>query len=441
MFPRCKPSYIHSSKLPPALRLSNKRLVLRRWVKDDFGSQCYAMAMPNGWRDLINDQDLKITRASSVADAHVLRRKGHLKEQDKFIQFMIDLHHTHSPEEVMEKMERWIREHREDPRRSKLKQMVQTVGDFYTGLKLTDALAEYDSFSHISQRRYVPPNFAEIRHILNIAQVRASAESIQLVTFDADGTLYEDGHHFEQNNKMIHLITNLLQHNTNVAIVTAAGYPGEPERFEQRLAGLLQAFKDTNLPPELCDRFYVMGGECNYLLRLTPSYRLEFVEEQWRLPSMLLWDERTVEKLLDDAQALLLATAVRLRLPVKVIRKERAVGIVPQGITIYEVLEELTLTVQAQLQSDIPFCAFNGGNDVFVDVGNKSLGLEALMTYLQCDPVATLHVGDRFTDSGNDSAARTKCCILWVANPDETAFFIKMLYEDIRARKQLANTG
>jgi DNA-binding LacI/PurR family transcriptional regulator len=91
-----------------------------------------------------------------------------------------------------------------------------------------------------------------------VSQVRASAESIQLVTFDADGTLYEDGHHFEQNNKMIHLITNLLQHHTNVAIVTAAGYPGEPERFEQRLAGLLQAFKDTNLPPELCDRFYVM---------------------------------------------------------------------------------------------------------------------------------------------------------------------------------------
>jgi hypothetical protein len=45
--------------------------------------------------------------------------------------------------------------------------------------------------------------------------------------------------------------------------------------------------------------------------------------------------------------------------------------------------------MQAQLQSDIPFCAFNGGNDVFVDVGNKSLGLEALMTYLQCDPVGT----------------------------------------------------
>lgn len=30
----------------------------------------------------------------------------------------------------------------------------------------------------------------------------------------------------------------------------------------------------------------------------------------------------------------------------------------------------------------LPFCAFNGGADVFVDVGNKSLGLEALMAYL-----------------------------------------------------------
>eukprot|EP00240_Pyramimonas_obovata_P004590 CAMPEP_0118940852 /NCGR_PEP_ID=MMETSP1169-20130426/32495_1 /TAXON_ID=36882 /ORGANISM="Pyramimonas obovata, Strain CCMP722" /LENGTH=398 /DNA_ID=CAMNT_0006885469 /DNA_START=467 /DNA_END=1663 /DNA_ORIENTATION=+ len=393
--------------------------------------------MPNGWRDLINEQDLKITRASSVADAHVLRRKGHLKEQDRFIQFMIDLHKTHTPTEVMEKMERWIREHRHDPRRSKLKQMVPTVGEFYTSLGLTDALVEYDTFSHISQRRYVPPNFAEIRHILNISQVRASAENIQLLTFDADGTLYEDGHHFEQNNKMIKLINSLLRCNTHVAIVTAAGYPGEPERFEQRLAGLLQAFKETQLPPELCDRFFVMGGECNYLLRLTPTYRLEFVEEhKWRLPSMLLWGEEDVTNLLDDAEAILTSNATRLRLPVKVIRKERAVGIVPEQSTIYEVLEELTLTVQAQLESSIPFCAFNGGNDVFVDVGNKSLGLEALMTYLKCDPRSTLHVGDRFTDSGNDSAARTKCCILWVANPDETAFFIQMLLEDIRIRRQ-----
>ena len=54
-------------------------------------------------------------------------------------------------------------------------------------------------------------------------------------------------------------------------------------------------------------------------MRLTPEYRLEFVEEhKWRLPSMLLWDEEQVTTLLDDAEAILTSNAARLRLPVKV---------------------------------------------------------------------------------------------------------------------------
>merc|ERR550537_2168168 len=109
---------------------------------------------------------------------------------------------------------------------------------------------------------------------------------------------------------------------------------------------------------------------------------------------MALWTEEGIAELLDDAQALLESGARRLRVPYQVIRKERAVGIVPTRPTIYEVLEELTFTVQKQLEAKIPFCAFNGGNDVFVDVGNKSLGLEALMQYLGCEPRGTLHVGD-----------------------------------------------
>lgn len=53
---------------------------------------------------------------------------------------------------------------------------------------------------------------------------------------------------------------------------------------------------------------------------------------------------------------------------------------VPQTATVYEVLEEIVITVQAQLvDAPLPFCAFNGGSDVFVDVGTKSLGLESLM--------------------------------------------------------------
>ena len=62
-------------------------------------------------------------------------------------------------------------------------------------------------------------------------------------------------------------------------------------------------------------------------------------------------------------------------------------GLIPGAPTIYEVLEELAITVQQQLvDAPLPFCAFNGGGDVFVDVGNKSLGLEALMQYLKCKP-------------------------------------------------------
>ena len=38
----------------------------------------------------------------------------------------------------------------------------------------------------------------------------------------------------------------------------------------------------------------------------------------------------------------------------------------------------------------------------------------------------TLHVGDRFTLSGNDTATRDVCSVLWVANPEETGFFIKV---------------
>jgi hypothetical protein len=53
---------------------------------------------------------------------------------------------------------------------------------------------------------------------------------------------------------------------------------------------------------------------------------------------------------------------------------------------IAQVLEELAISVQQNLISKLPFCAFNGGNDVFVDVGNKSIGLDALMRHLDCYP-------------------------------------------------------
>lgn len=124
--------------------------------------------------ELLNNPEQNETvfghRARSATDANVLRRKGHLKEQDFLIDYMRRMHETHTCEEVMLKMEKWIAEHRKDPSRSRLKRLVPQLGNFFTTLKLVDAFLEYDSVFAISRRRYIPPNFAELRHIVNISQ-------------------------------------------------------------------------------------------------------------------------------------------------------------------------------------------------------------------------------------------------------------------------------
>ena len=53
---------------------------------------------------------------------------------------------------------------------------------------------------------------------------------------------------------MIEHIVALLRSRVHVAIVTAAGYPGHAERFEQRVEGLLAAFRNLRLPAEVTDR-------------------------------------------------------------------------------------------------------------------------------------------------------------------------------------------
>jgi IMP and pyridine-specific 5'-nucleotidase len=67
-----------------------------------------------------------------------------------------------------------MQEHRLEPKTSRLRRLVPTIGRFFTELPLLSAFQEYDAHFFISRRRYVRPNFAEIRHILNIAQVRSS---------------------------------------------------------------------------------------------------------------------------------------------------------------------------------------------------------------------------------------------------------------------------
>lgn len=91
---------------------------------------------PAYWELLSSPEVEVLSRAKSASDASVLRRKGHLKEQDLFIDFIRRMHETHTCEEVMSKVERWITEHRQDPRRSRLRRMVPTIGNFFTPLKL-----------------------------------------------------------------------------------------------------------------------------------------------------------------------------------------------------------------------------------------------------------------------------------------------------------------
>ena len=106
---------------------------------EDEDDTAEAAAAADYWSDLLNtpEPDMLGARARSASDAGVLRRKGHLKEQDALIDFMRSMHATHSAAEVMAKLDRWVGEHRADPARSRLRRLIPGIGAFFTPLDLT----------------------------------------------------------------------------------------------------------------------------------------------------------------------------------------------------------------------------------------------------------------------------------------------------------------
>lgn len=113
-----------------------------------------------------------------------------------------------------------------------------------------------------------------------------------------------------------------------------------------------------------------------------------------------------------------------------------------QGKLSREQLEETVLVVQRILEmSDagkrIPFCAFNGGNDVFVDIGDKSWGVMACQSYFGgIEGSRSLHVGDQFLSAGaNDFKARLASTTAWIANPAETVNLLDEILEMGEASK------
>ncbi|RAH43542.1 IMP 5'-nucleotidase ISN1 [Aspergillus brunneoviolaceus CBS 621.78] len=368
------------------------------------------------------------------------------EHSENLIAVAADTHQRYA--EIFRDVEKLIRDHithqaQEAPGKSKLKLLVPTVGSFFTPLFLEDAFNYQDRQRFISRRRFVAPSFNDVRLILNSAQLFGLARTtgVDLVTFDGDVTLYDDGACLTDDNPVIARITRLLRAGRKVGIVTAAGYT-EAAKYYERLRGLLDAMHAS---PSLTDAqragLVVMGGESNFLFRYDHQspHRLVYVpRSEWVLEDMRAWQDADITELLDIAESSLRACATNLSLPVAVLRKDRAVGVYPldRSRITREQLEETVLVVQNTVErspvgSRLPFCAFNGGNDVFVDIGDKSWGVRACQKYFGgIEPARTLHVGDQFLSAGaNDFKARLASTTAWIASPAETVQLLDELDE------------
>eukprot|EP00934_Nitzschia_sp_Nitz4_P009053 Nitzschia sp. Nitz4//scaffold171_size48012//41509//43076//NITZ4_007133-RA/size48012-augustus-gene-0.29-mRNA-1//-1//CDS//3329538725//9043//frame0 len=363
---------------------------------------------------------------------------------------------------------------------SRLKLLVPTVGTFHTHLPLRKAFQMYNEKHFLTRRKHIQISFNEIRHILNLAQVLAmrtplegedllghmklSTTSLEectdenadappevfngpkMITFDGDQTLYSDGATFDSNPTLAHYLFLLLRRGVSIAVVTAAGYEYNVEKYEYRLSGLLAFFKAKGLTPEECERFYLFGGECNYLMHLGSDYRLHAVREHgrggWLTATKFIrdspanWNEDELTALLDAAEQAVQESVKDQNIRGRVIRKKRSVGLVPTSSSSIprEVLDETVLRCQAKLSAmnngtgqSLPFCAFNGGSDVWVDCGNKRVAVQILTSFLGVDAHHTLHIGDQFLNTGNDYAARAVCPCIWITSPDETTYILKTI--------------
>ena len=206
--------------------------------------------------------------------------------------------------------------------------LVPSVGVFFTPLNLHDAFLYQDSKRSISWRRFVAPSFNDIRLILNTAQVMSLVANgpLELVTFDGDVTLYDDGGSLDADSPVLPRLLDLLQRGTKIGIVTAAGYT-EAHRYYERLRGLLDGVHASAvLTPAQKQSLVVMGGESSYLFQYSADSadRLKLVpREEWLLDEMKMWQEADIVSLLDLAELALKDSLKNMRMDGIVLRKER----------------------------------------------------------------------------------------------------------------------
>ncbi len=224
---------------------------------------------------------------------------------------------------------------------------------------------------------------------------------MELVTFDGDVTLYDDGACLTPENPVIPYLLRLLRKGIYVGIVTAAGYT-DPGLYYNRLYGLLEAVSSaSDLSSQQKSNLVVLGGECNFFFRYNPDADakplLKSVQRNdWALDEMKRWTEKDIKELLDVAQKSLHECVQNMQLQAVVVRKERAVGIAPKETCRLEreQLEETVLVVQRALEISevgkrIPFCAFNGGFLSFLLFANPCLVPQHLYD-VPCDDMVTV---------------------------------------------------
>lgn len=327
---------------------------------------------------------------------------------------------------------------------------MPTIGTFFTRLPLEAAFKFQDRKRYISSRRFVSPSFNDVRLVLNSAQLMAVTThgTLRLATFDGDVTLYDDGESLLPSSPVVPRILDLMRKNVKVGIVTAAGYT-TADRYYARLHGLLDAVAGSpQLAPAQRQNLVIMGGEANYLFEFSassPHLLAPVPRERWLTAEMAAWSDAAIASLLDVAEAALRDCIKNLNLPAVLMRKDRAVGVIPGDPSVRiprESLEETVLVVQKILELSVggrdydgsqvvPFCAFNGGRDVFVDIGDKSWGVAVCQKWFgggaeggdadRIRPEQTLHVGDQFLSAGsNDFKARSVSTTAWIASPAET---------------------
>jgi len=374
---------------------------------------------------------------------------------------------------------------------SRLARLVPTIGKFHTHLPLRKAFEVYNAKHCLTARKHIQISFNEIRHIMNLAQIMAFCPENEseareqnkdllpsikdatitpdpsntqnndvtgqfrgpkFISFDGDQTLYSDGANFESNLELAYYLYLLLKNGVTVAVVTAAGYEYKTEKYEYRLSGLLRYFQQMGLTEQECERFYLFGGECNYLIQLKSDFKLHPVREDgpggWCTSTKHMpdapanWKENQVQELLNVAEECVHKTVKEMNLRGRVIRKKRSVGLVPTARGNHnsssdmtrESLDETVLRIHEVLGKmnegqgpGLPYCAFNGGSDCWIDCGNKRVGVQILQSYTGIVAEQTLHIGDQFLNTGNDYAARAVSPCIWIINPQETTYILKSI--------------